>query len=270
MNLTAGVSLKPQHFQEAVRASAKGLWFEVHAENYMVAGGPRLAWLDRIRSRHPVSLHGVALSLAGDGPPDALHLQRLAALVRRIEPVLVSEHLAWSRQDGVYFPDLFPFPRTTAALHRMVANIELTQQALGRRIAIENPSHYLALEGHEWSEVDFLRELAVRTGCGLLLDVNNVFVSAHNLGGDAMAYLDAFPLAHLMEVHLAGHSHDAHTPLLIDSHDAPVSAEVWRLYRHLVARTGSVPTLIERDDQVPAFDALLAERELAVRMEAAP
>ena len=130
------------------------------------------------------------------------------------------------------------------------------------RIAIENPSHYLALEGHEWSEVDFLNELAVRTGCGLLLDVNNVFVSVHNLGGDAMAYLDAFPVAHLMEVHLAGHRPDAHMPLLIDSHDAPVSPEVWRLYRHLVARTGSVPTLIERDDQVPAFDALLVDDPL--------
>lgn len=269
MKLTAGVSLKPEHFEEAERARAPGLWFEVHAENYMVAGGPRLAWLERIRSCHPVSLHGVALSLAGDGPPDAVHLQRLAALVRRIEPVLVSEHLAWSRLDGVYFPDLLPFPRTTEALLRMAANIDLTQQALGRRIAIENPSHYLALDGHAWSELDFLNELAVRTGCGLLLDVNNVFVSAHNLGGDAMAYLDAFPVAHLMEVHLAGHSPDANTPLLIDSHDAPVSAEVWGLYRHLMTRTGRpVPTLIERDDHVPAFDELLAERELAAHAEA--
>jgi len=269
MKLTAGVSLKPQHFEEAERTRADGLWFEVHAENYMVAGGPRLAWLERIRSCHPVSLHGVGLSLAGDGPPDAEHLQRLDALVRRIEPVLVSEHLAWSRREGVYFPDLLPFPRTTSALHRMAANIELTQQVLGRRIAIENPSHYLALDGHEWSEVDFLRELAVRTGCGLLLDVNNVFVSAHNLGGDARAYLDAFPVAHLMEVHLAGHSVDANTPLLIDSHDAPVSAEVWGLYRHLLARAGRpVPTLIERDDRVPAFDELLAERELAGHVEA--
>jgi len=270
MKLTAGVSLKPQHFEEAERTRADGLWFEVHAENYMVAGGPRLAWLERVRSCHPVSLHGVALSLAGDGPPDAAHLQRLAALVRRIEPVLVSEHLAWSRLDGVYFPDLLPFPRTTGALLRMAANIDLTQQTLGRRIAIENPSHYLALEGHEWSEADFLNELAVRTGCGLLLDVNNVFVSAHNLGGDAMAYLDAFPVAHLMEVHLAGHRPDAHMPLLIDSHDAAVSPEVWRLYRHLVARVGSVPTLIERDDQVPSFDELLAERELALQVEALP
>jgi len=180
--LTAGVGLKPEHYEPALGARTEGLWFEVHPENYMVAGGPRLGWLEAIRSRHPVSLHGVSLSLAGESEPDAAHLQRLAALARRIQPALVSEHLAWSTWNGQYFPDLLPFPRSTAALHRIAANVARTQDALGTAIAIENPSHYLRVDGHEWDEIDFLRELARRTGCKLLLDINNVYVSARNLG----------------------------------------------------------------------------------------
>lgn len=263
--LTAGLGLKPQHFDAALDCSSAGLWFEVHPENYMVAGGPRLAWLEAIRSTHPVSLHGVALSLAADAEPDAAHLRRLAELTRRFEPALVSEHLAWSTWRGAYHPDLLPFPRTTEALMRIADNITRTQDVLQRRIAIENPSHYLKLDGHEWSETDFLSELVRRSGCGLLLDVNNVHVSAHNMAYSAQDYIDAFPGEAIMEIHLAGHSLDPKlgTALLVDSHDAPVSPAVWALYERLIRRIGSRPTLIERDDNLPAFDALLAERDQA-------
>ena len=268
-DLSAGLGLKPQHFDAALACRVEGAWFEVHPENYMVDGGPRLRWLEAVRGAHPVSLHGVSLSLAGDAAPDTTHLARLAALAERIEPALVSEHLAWSAWDGVHVPDLLPFPRTTEALQRIAANIAQTQDALGRTIAIENPSHYLRFDAHscphEWDEIEFLAELVRRTGCGLLLDVNNVHVSARNLGYCAEAYLDRFPAGAIAEIHLAGHSPDPTLgdALLVDSHDAPVAPEVWALYRRLIARTGPRPTLIERDGNVPTFDELLAERALA-------
>ena len=263
--LLAGMGLKPRHFEEARATSAGGLWFEVHPENYMVDGGPRLAWLEVIRSRHPLSLHGVGMSLAADSPPDRGHLARFAALVERFQPALVSEHLAWSMWQGTYRPDLLPFPRTREALARIVDNVDRVQQALKRRIAIENPSHYLCIEGHELEEIDFLAELARRTGCGLLLDVNNVFVSARNVGFAAEAYIDAFPGELVDEVHLAGHSRDPAlgVALLIDSHDAPVAPPVWSLYERLVARIGPRPTLIERDDNLPEFAVLRRECEQA-------
>jgi len=263
--LTAGLGLKPQHYADALHCRAPGLWWEVHPENYMADGGPRMAWLQAIRAQHPVALHGVSLSLAADAPPDESHLARLAALVQRIEPMLVSEHLAWSAWRGQYWPDLLPFPRSTAALHRIAGNIARTQDVLGRPIAIENPTHYLHLDGHEWAEPEFLAELVRRTGCALLLDVNNVHVSANNLGTSAEAYLDAFPLHAVAEIHLAGHHADpVHgNALLIDSHDAPVAPAVWALYARVIARTGPLPTLIERDDQLPGFDELLAERNQA-------
>ena len=263
--LDAGLGLKPQHYDAALACSTAGLWFEVHPENYMVAGGPRLAWLEAIRDRHPVSLHGVALSLAADAEPDAAHLKRLTDLARRVEPVLISEHLAWSTWRGAYHPDLLPFPRTSEALARIADNVSRAQDALQRRIAIENPSHYLKIDGHEWSETAFLQELAHRTGCGLLLDVNNVYVSACNLGYVAEDYLDAFPGAPVMEIHLAGHTADPNLgdALLVDSHDAPVAPEVWALYERLIRRIGARPTLIERDGNLPEFGVLLAERERA-------
>lgn len=263
--LTAGLGLKPQHYDEALHCTAEGLWWEVHPENYLADGGPRLAWLQAIRARHPVSLHGVSLSLATDAPPDAAHLQRLAALVQRIEPALVSEHLAWSAWRGRYHPDLLPFPRTHEALERIASNIARTQDVLQRPIAIENPTHYLHIDGHDWAETDFLAELVRRTGCSLLLDVNNVYISAHNLGTLATDYLDAFPVQAIAEIHLAGHHADPQLgdALLIDSHDAPVADAVWALYEHLIARTGPRPTLIERDDQLPSLAELLAERERA-------
>lgn len=265
---TAGLGLKPQHYDEALHCTAAGLWWEVHPENYLANGGPRLSWLSAIRAQHPVSLHGVSLSLAADAPPDAAHLARLAALARRIEPFLVSEHLAWSHWRGQYLPDLLPFPRTHAALHRIAGNIARTQDALQRSIAIENPTHYLHVDGHDWAETDFLAELVRRTGCALLLDVNNVHVSANNLGFSAGDYLDDFPLHAVAEIHLAGHHADpVHgNALLIDSHDAPVVASVWALYAQVIARTGPVPTMIERDGEVPALDELLAERDHACRV----
>lgn len=264
-DITAGLGLKPQHFDAALENADTGMWFEVHPENYLVDGGPRRALLECIRARHAVSLHGVSLSLAADAAPDQAHLATLAALVEQIEPVLVSEHLAWSAWRGMYLPDLLPFPRTQAALSRIASNIACTQDALGRRIAIENPSHYIAIAGHDWDEIGFLTELTRRTGCGLLLDVNNVYVSANNQGYSAEAYIDAFPADALMEIHLAGHSLDPQLGkgLLIDSHDAPIAPEVWRLYERLIARCGPCPTLIERDEQIPSFADLLAERRRA-------
>lgn len=265
--LSAGLGLKAQHFDAAVACPADGMWFEVHAENYLVDGGPRLHWLEAVRAAHPVSLHGVSLSLAGVEPLDTGHLGRLAALVRRIQPALVSEHLAWTASGGRHFPDLLPFPRTGEALRLICAHVDQAQEALGTRVAIENPSHYLRIAGHEWDEIDFLRELAARTGCGLLLDVNNVHVSARNLGFSAEAYLDRFPAGPVMEIHLAGHSTDPALgqALLIDSHDAPVAPEVWALYRRLIRRIGARPTLIERDGDVPAFAQLMAERNIAAK-----
>lgn len=264
-HLTAGLSLKPQHYAQAVQCTAPGLWWEVHPENYLADGGPRLAWLEAIRAQHPVALHGVSLSLAADAPPDEAHLARLAALARRIEPAIVSEHLAWSTWRGHYLPDLLPFPRTHAALARIAANIARTQEVLQRPIAIENPTHYLHIDGHDWAETDFLAELVRRTGCALLLDVNNAYLSAHNLGTRAEDYLDSFPLHAVAEIHLAGHHADPELgqALLIDSHDAPVADAVWALYRRVIEVTGPRPTLIERDDQLPALEVLLAERDRA-------
>lgn len=263
--LGAGLGLKPEHYDDALACTAHGFWCEVHPENYFIEGGPRLAWLDAIRARHPVSLHGVALSLAADAAPDALQLERLAALADRIEPALVSEHLAWSAWRGTYFPDLLPFPRTDESLARIVDNIGRVQDRLRRRIAIENPAHYLRLAEHEWDEIAFLTEIARRSGCGLLLDVNNVHVAASNLHYRAEDYLDRFPGEPVMEIHLAGHSADPvlGEALLIDSHDAPVAPAVWALYERLIRRIGPRPTMIERDGNLPDFPALDAERRHA-------
>lgn len=265
MQPTAGLGFKPQHFDAVIACPADGLWLEVHPENYMVAGGPRLAMLEALRAVRPLSLHGVGMSLAADAPPDADHLARFAALVARFEPALVSEHLAWSAWRGGYAPDLLPFPRTRAALARICDNVARVQDAIGRTILIENPSLYMPLAGHDLDEIELLATLCARTGCGLLADVNNVYVSANNLGFDAAAYIDALPAAAIGEIHLAGHSIDPQlgAALLIDSHDAPVTDAVWALYARLIARIGPRPTLIERDDNLPAFEVLVVERSHA-------
>lgn len=274
MRAAAGVGFKPQHFQEAIASPAAGLWFEVHAENYMVPGGPRLAMLDALRSARPLSLHGVGLSLAGLERPDRAHLARLRDLVRRFEPALVSEHLAWSRTGAFCFPDLLPFPRTTARLRAICRNVEIAQDAIGRSLSVENPSLYVELGGHDWSEPEFLRELVRRTGCGLLVDANNIHVSATNLGFDPLAYVDALPAGAVTEYHIAGHSADPELgqSVLIDSHDQPVAEPVWTLFAELVSRIGPQPVLIERDGNVPPFAELMKERgraaaALAVKAE---
>ncbi|MDP9423007.1 MAG: DUF692 domain-containing protein [Pseudomonadota bacterium] len=272
MTPTAGLSFKPVHFEQAMACPAAGLWFEVHAENYMVEGGPRLAMLEALRKRFPLSIHGVGLSLAGTDQPDRQHLSRLKRLVDRFDPFLVSEHLAWSKHGDISFPDLLPFPRADGALEIVARNIDITQEMLGRQILIENPSLYLQLNGHEWPESLFLAELVKRTGCGLLIDVNNVFVSASNLGFNPVSYLDALPRGVIGEIHLAGHAPDPlfGQSLLIDSHDAPIAEQVWELYDWLLALCGKhrPPTLIERDDNIPQFEELLGERDRAACMMA--
>lgn len=264
MQPTAGVAFKPQHFDEAMAASAAGLWFEVHAENYMVQGGPRLAMLAALRAERPLSLHGVGLSLGSSERPDAEHLQALKQLVHRFDPSLVSEHLAWSRIGARCLPDLLPVPRTYEALLCASRNIEIAQDVIGREILIENPAHYLHIDG-DWSEPDFLAELVRRTGCKLLIDVNNVAVAAYNLGYQAEAYLAALPHDAIGEIHIAGHSADPEptVDLLIDSHDAPVSEQVWALLEWLLDFSGPRPVLLERDGNVPAFEELMAERDRA-------
>ena len=262
----AGTSFKHEHLNAILADSPQAGFFEVHAENYMGAGGPPHQALERIRRDHPLSLHGVCMSIGGPQPLDKAHLARFRALVERYEPALVSEHLAWSTHETTYFNDLLPLPYTEATLARVCEHVDEVQEALGRRILIENPSTYVAFASSTMSETDFIRSLARRTGCGLLLDVNNVFVSATNHGYAALDYLADFPLAEVGEIHLAGHceqSDDEGDPLLIDSHDAPVADAVWKLYAVVIARCGAIPTLIEWDSKIPEWPVLRAEAAAA-------
>lgn len=258
----AGVSLKPGHFRDVLDTRPDVGFFEVHAENYMVDGGPFHHFLGRIREHYPLSLHGVGLSIGAQGALDDAHLSRLAALIRRYEPASFSEHLAWSSHDEVFLNDLLPLPYDEVTLQRVCEHIDQVQMRLGRRMLLENPATYLEFEGSTMSETQFLTEVLQRTGCGLLLDVNNVHVSCINHGRGAHAYIDALPLDAVGEIHLAGFTPDrdaADAPLLIDSHGAPVADPVWALYAQVLARTGPLPTLIEWDTDVPDFATLLAE-----------
>lgn len=257
----AGAGLKPEHQQHILDARPDVGWFEVHAENYMGAGGPPHFFLERIRALYPVSLHGVGLSIGSAGGMTPGHLARLKTVAERYQPFVISEHLAWSTHDGVFLNDLLPLPYNDATLAIVTRHVDEVQSALGRRVLIENPSTYLRFEGEEMEETEFLRALARRSGCGLLLDVNNVVVSAVNHGFDPLAYLDTFPIEHVGEIHLAGHAvlDDGEGPLLIDTHDRAVSREVWDLYRRLIARRGPIPTLVEWDTDVPAWPILEAE-----------
>jgi len=263
---SAGVSLKPEHYRSALEARADGLWFEVHPENYMADGGPRLRWLDAIRCEHPISLHGVGLSLGGPDRPDQAHIDRWKAVIERYQPVRISEHLAWSALDDVWFADLLPVPMTLRALDRFCRNVDIMQEELGTQVLIENPARYLRL-GDECDEAVFLAETVRRTGCGLLLDVNNLFISANNLGIDPDAWLDRIPADAVGEIHLAGHEPDLELGegLLIDTHGAAVSDPVWRLFDAVIGRFGARPTLIERDANIPAFETLMDERATAQR-----
>jgi uncharacterized protein (UPF0276 family) len=265
----AGIGLRSPHVGEVMATRPPLGFLEVHAENYM-AGGPALARLERLRSDYPLSLHGVGLSLAGGDALDETHLTRLAALVERVEPALVSEHLAWSVAGGVYYNHLLPLPYDEETLDATARRVARVQEALGRRILVENPSRYLRFTRSPIPEPEFLAALAARTGCGLLLDVNNVYVSCRNFDEDPAAYLDAIPLAAVGEIHLAGHAvNDADgRTILIDDHGARVAEPVWRLYARALERLGGVPTLIEWDTNLPALAVLLDEASSAARLMA--
>jgi uncharacterized protein (UPF0276 family) len=252
---SVGVGFKAEHFEPIVETRRELGFFEVHAENYMGAGGPPHRRLDAIRERYPLSLHGVALSIGSPGALDAAHLGRLAKVAKRFEPALISEHLAWSTHEGAFLNDLLPLPYTDETLARVSEHIDEVQTALGRTMLLENPSTYVVFAESTMAETDFLREIVRRTGCGLLLDVNNVFVSASNHGYDPYRYLADFPLDAVGEIHLAGYAEDcddAGLPLLIDAHNTPVRDAVWSLYAEAIRRRGATRTLIEWDNDVPA------------------
>jgi uncharacterized protein (UPF0276 family) len=263
----AGIGLRAPHVGELLATRPAVPWLEVHPENYM-SGGPALVLVEAVRREYPVSLHGVGLSLGTAEDIDARHLSRLRSLVDRLEPCLVSEHLSWSTAGGAYLNHLLPLPYTDETLGVVADHIDEVQNALGRRILIENPSSYLRFRHSSMAEPHFLAELARRTGCGLLCDVNNIYVSAWNVGLDAGSYLDALPAPAIGEIHLAGHAaNDADgRTILIDDHGSPVTAPVWKLYQRALERFGSVPTLIEWDTDIPELSVLLGEASVADRL----
>ena len=260
--LSPGIGYKSQHFRGLINHDGPITWLEIHAENYMGDGGRPLAQLRALAERFPISVHGVGLSIGGEAPLDHDHLTRLKHLCDWVNPAMFSEHLAWSTHDTGYLNDLLPLPYTQATLDRVATHIAQVQDTLGRRMLLENPSTYLCFAETDMAEVDFLRALSDQTGCGLLLDVNNVFVSATNQGTDARAYIDAFPLDRVGEIHLGGHDNDQDDhghPLLIDSHGASVADPVWALYGYTLQKAGPRPTLIEWDTDVPPLETLIAE-----------
>lgn len=261
-----GVGYKSQHFNDInVDAGPVG-WLEIHAENYMGAGGRPLAQLRHLSHKFPFSVHGVGLSIGGEGRLDPDHLARLKTLCDWLQPASFSEHLAWSSHDSAFLNDLLPLPYTAATLNRVADHIDEVQGILGRKMLLENPSSYLAFAESDMSETDFLTELVARTGCGLLLDVNNVFVSATNLGYSPQGYIDAYPLDAVGEIHLGGHDEDMDetgAPLLIDSHGREVVDPVWALLDYTLAKTGPKPLLIEWDTDVPDWSVLAEEASRA-------
>lgn len=263
----AGVGFKAEHAKDIFGNEPAVGWFEIHPENYMVAGGPRLAMLEELFAHYPVSMHGVGLSLGGGETLSENHLADLKRLVDRFDPAMVSEHIAWSSHEGLYMADLLPTPMTKTSLDQLVQAIETVQDYIGRRILIENPTSYMPLPQNSIPELDFITEAARRSGCGLLIDVNNVYISAHNLGFDAKAFIDAVPGDLVGEIHLAGHERDANPDddVLIDTHSRPVADPVWALFDQLISRIGPRPTLIEWDNDVPGWDVLAAEAALADR-----
>lgn len=261
-----GAGLKSEHVAEILESRPEIGFFEVHAENYMGAGGRPHQHLSAIRDDYPVSLHGVGLSIGGEQPLDKAHLARLAELNRRYQPGLFSEHLAWSTHDTTYYNDLLPVPYDRATLNRVCDHIDEVQEVMGRRMLLENPSTYIAYAQSTMSELEFLAEVTRRTDCGLLLDVNNVFVSCTNQQMSPQAYLSGFPMHRVGEIHLGGHAPDrdeAGRPLLIDAHDRAVDDAVWALYESVIQIHGAIPTLIEWDNDVPAWPILLGEAEAA-------
>ncbi len=262
----AGVGLKAQHYRSIIETAPDVGFFEVHAENYMGAGGPPHRYLSAIRERYPLSLHGVGLSIGANRPLDRAHLERLKSLIDRYSPGQFSEHLAWSTHDAGFLNDLLPLPYTEETLNRVAAHVDEVQSFLGRQMLLENPSTYLAFAESTYSEIDFIAEIVRRTGCGLLLDVNNVYVAATNQHWDPVDYIDRYPLLHVREVHLAGYTRESDEqgrPLLIDTHNQPVDELVWDLYRHTIDLLGPIPTLIEWDADLPSWTELHAEASRA-------
>lgn len=258
----SGIGFKPEHFVEIDFVRQPVGFFEVHAENYMGAGGQPRAQLGRLRESYALSIHGVGLSIGSMQPLDQDHLQRLKSICDRYEPESFSEHLAWSSHDGLFLNDLLPLPYTEATLARVTEHIDQVQDFLGRQMLLENPATYLLFEQSTFSETAFLSEIVRRTGCGLLLDVNNVFVSSTNHGLDPREYLASFPVHAVREIHLGGHSEtvdETGTPLLIDSHDSPVKKPVLKLYEEVIERTGPVASLIEWDNDIPEWSVLRQE-----------
>ena len=257
----AGIGLRAEHYDAVLDTRPSVGWLEVHSENYFGAGGKPLDYLERIRPHYPLSLHGVGLSIGSTDPLDRRHLAALKTLIRRFEPALVSEHLSWSSVSGRHFNDLLPLPYTEEALDHLAERVSEAQDALGRQILIENPSSYLQYVESVIPEWEFLAELARRSGCGVLLDVNNIYVSARNHGFDASAYLRAIPLPVVQEIHLAGFTINRFDggEILIDTHNQPVCPAVWTLYQQAVQRFGQIPTLIEWDADLPDLAVLVAE-----------
>jgi uncharacterized protein (UPF0276 family) len=256
-----GLGLRPPHYSDVLDGHPRVDWWEVISENFMVAGGNPRRVLRRVRERWPVVLHGVALSIGSVDPLDDDYLARLATLVAEVEPAIVSDHLCWSRFAGHSAHDLWPLPYTSESLAHVVDRVGRVQDRLGRRILLENPSSYVTFAANEIEEHEFLAEVARRADCGILLDVNNVYVSSMNHGWDPVAYIAALPGDRIGQIHLAGHT--AHGTHLLDSHDQPVCDAVWRLYREASARFGDVATMIERDDNIPALGDLIDELDLA-------
>ena len=261
-----GVSFKPKYYEEASAGEHALGWFEIHAENYMIDGGPVRNQLQQLRRDYPISCHGVGLSIGSEQVLDQSHLSRLKTLLDWLEPAVFSEHLAWSSHGVNFFNDLLPLPYTRATLEQVVNHIDEVQNTLQRPILLENPSTYLDFSTHEMGEAEFISEIIRRSGCGLLLDINNVYVSATNQGFSANGFLDALPVEAIGQIHLAGHSADqdeAGNCLLIDSHNQPVAQPVWELYDVAIEKFGATPTLIEWDDDLPEFTRLQAEANAA-------
>ena len=265
----SGVGLKPAHYENILNDKPDIGWFEVHPENYMGDGGPPHKYLEAIRNDYPLSLHGVGLSIGGAGRLDKNHLTRLRELERRYQPGLFSEHLAWSSHDEIYLNDLLPLPLTQETLNTVCDHVDELQEFVGRQMLLENPSTYVRFDHNDMDEISFLDEVSKRTGCGLLLDVNNVFVSATNHEFDPKDYIKTFPLEKVGEIHLAGHASetdDTGKPLLIDAHDRKVSDPVWKLYELAMARTSGIPTLIEWDTNIPEWNILFAQARFAEKV----
>ena len=256
-----GLGLRPRHYEAILKSKPRVDWFEALSENYMIPGGRPLSYLMRIRERYPVVLHGVSLSIGSTGPLDRAYLGGLRALAQRVQPEWISDHLCWTGVSGRNLHDLMPLPYTDEALRHVASRVRQVQDALGRRILLENVSSYVTYRDSSMSEWAFLAALASEAGCDLLLDVNNIYVSAFNHDFDAIEFLDGIPAARVRQIHLAGH--DNCGDLIIDTHDAPVIGPVWKLYAEALRRFGPVPTMIERDDKIPPLGTLVRELDRA-------